>query len=357
MKEPAQDIPQITDTLPNSPSTSNLGVLKAAGVLIAGSILVSYVATKYYKDPFKSAIDWVMGIPKPKRRKKSLKNKNKLKNMRRHKKRLGEELYYEEDNSSDNDSNRRKFLLNKKDMSYISEENTDDIESSLCDDLLVPLANDDCTSITFSEKRTKKIYLDSGDELVEAGKEEDSSSNYYVQPSKTNNIKHKLYSQRKIEAKKFVHEIDHAVNSFKKNMMKNYATYNEAFKANQKISSKEKKEQVSKDVDLKEPNSLNDKYRAEIQQLSPKSRKQKFKEESVRLDEFLSEATTVKKDSDVNSTFFSKNAFRSKGGKEKFVPNSREFTNKNDYIFFELFSVYTENFVESKQVKNRNRKR
>mmetsp|Transcript_6948 Transcript_6948/g.6120 ORF Transcript_6948/g.6120 Transcript_6948/m.6120 type:complete len:179 (+) Transcript_6948:30-566(+) len=154
-------------------SSSNLQMLKAAGTLIAGSILVTYIVSKYSNDPIESLKDWVMGKPiyKRKRKSKKTKNKNQSRNQRKNRNRIGEYHDYSEDSEELDDCEGNRQYLHNKGMSYISEEDSEDAQSSLCEDLLVPRIDDDATSITYTDRKTRKMYLNSNDELVEANQE------------------------------------------------------------------------------------------------------------------------------------------------------------------------------------------
>ncbi|CAI2373658.1 unnamed protein product [Moneuplotes crassus] len=335
---------EIMNGIANAPAGNSMDTLKAISGLVAGSILFSYIVSKVYKNPLQSTYEWIMGKPKTKKVRRSRKARE---NRRREsdRKRL-EESYEDEESINDRDA-----YYNKNGMTQISEHVSGEQESSLYEDVLVP-SPDDCTSITYSDKRNKKMYFNSNDEIVESGYEDESALNFYVQPSKTN-IKSKLYKQRETEASKFVDAIDHAINSFKKDRVKNYENINEAFKANKLEAIKSKKKEIERQ-DSKEPLSLNEKFKAEMQQLSPRSRKEKLKnlnEKSVRLND--SDFGNI---DDKDSALASENVFRNKGKDKKFVPNSKELTSKKDYIFFELLSVYTQNFVQNKKQKKSKKK-
>lgn len=327
----------IADSLPQVPPGSTFDTIKAISGLVAGSIVISYVVSKYSGNPIKSTYEWLIGKPTPKRVRRSRRTRQRQRNTSDRKK---IEEFSEEDDSVYNGNP----YLSKNGMSYIAEENTEDQESSLCEDVLFPTPDEETSSITYTSKRGKKMYFNSNDELIDTEPEADNLENFYVQPSKVH-IKSKLYRQREIEATKFVNSIDHAISTFKKNKVKNYENFNEALKANKKEVNKHKlKEQAKKDS--KEPCSLNDKFKAEMQQLSPKSRKEKLRtldEKSIRMENSDHD--------DLASTFASENIYRSKKSDKKFVPSSNELTSKNDYIFFELLSTYTENFVQPKKQK------
>ncbi|CAI2371980.1 unnamed protein product [Moneuplotes crassus] len=327
----------ITNSLSQTPPESTFDTIKAISGLIAGSIVISYVISKYSGNPIKTTYEWFMGKPTPKRVRRSRRARQRQRNRTDCKK---IEEFSEEDDSVYN----RNPDLSKNGMSYIAEENTEDQESSLCEDILFPAPDEETSSITYTHKRGRKMYFNSNDELIDAESEAENVGNLYAQPPKTHNIS-KLYRQREIEATKFVNSIDHAIHTFKKNKVKNYETFNDALKANKREADKLKlKEQARKDS--KEPCSLNDKFKAEMQQLSPKSRKEKFRaldEKSIRMDNSDHD--------DFESTFASENVYRSKKSDKRFVPSSNELTTKNYYIFFELLSAYTENFVQSKPLK------
>mmetsp|Transcript_7145 Transcript_7145/g.8046 ORF Transcript_7145/g.8046 Transcript_7145/m.8046 type:complete len:87 (-) Transcript_7145:40-300(-) len=82
----------------------------------------------------------------------------------------------------------------------------------------------------------------------------------------------------------------------------------------------------------------------------------KCDEKSVRLNDCLGEEILNKKEED-DSTLASEHILRSKKSDKKFVPDSKEFKSKTDYIFFELLSAYTENFVNTKTNKKKKKKR
>lgn len=344
--------------------------LKVIGTVVVGTIALTYVASKY-EDSLKGAYNWIMGKPKPKRNRRGRKVKTHRYpsegppiNMKKRR-----DIYLNghddssspsaADESSDGNHNRR---LNKRDMFYISEENTIDAESTLYQDVIAP-AEDDATSITYSERKKGNFYVNSNDELVEAEAEEEAPAHWYVPTTNKEKIKQKLYKQREAEAMKFVSAIDSAVTQFKRNQIFNYQTFNKLNRAqnddsvephgklNRKLKNKLKE---GDDSDQALPNSLQDKFKAELQQLSPKTRKAKLRnleEQSVRLNDRLGEPAILRKDSDKSSTLASENVVKSKKSNKVYNPTVADLRNKNDYIFFELLSVYTENFVHGHQKK------
>lgn len=340
----------ITEAISDAPDGYNLHTLKAISGLVAGSIVVSYIFSKYYRNPVQSTIDWLLGRSSPKKSRRSRKARNQRKKQSR-------QRQIEQENLDEEESIQEEKYNDKNAMSYISEENTVDEESSVCEDLLIPSPNDDCSSISYYSKRPK-MYLNSRDELVEENfnpeEEEESAVNFYVKPSKTS-VRRKLYSRREAEASKFIQTLDKAITTFKKNKMKNPGAFEPprySTKQSRRNNAEIKSRKFEKE-DYKEPSSLNDKFRSELQQLSPKARKEKLRnldEKSVRLHDSDVDKNE-KSHFDKESTIASEIPIRR--GAKKFVPDSKQLKSKNDYIFFELLSAYTENFVDKQGTKSK----
>uniref|UniRef100_A0A7S3NAM6 Uncharacterized protein n=1 Tax=Euplotes harpa TaxID=151035 RepID=A0A7S3NAM6_9SPIT len=259
----------------------------------------------------------------------------------------------------DSESSIHRERKRKTGIYYISEEDTVTEESSVYDDILVPVCNDD-SSISYSNyRKAGKIYLNSKDELVHVAEEHknEAPKSWHNIP-KANNTD-KLYKERELEAAKFVEAIDNAVYQFKLHKVlsfeKNQGIKREHNQEEKKIvknikelgygeNKKKPKEQIQRST-------LKDLYKADLKHLSPKARKIKlrdFEEVSVRLEK--SDKNQSHFGSRKSSTSASEDVVVDKKKKSAvYKPGLADLKQKNDYIFFELFSVFTENYINGKK--------
>jgi hypothetical protein len=290
MKDSTNTLSQISDS--SSTQGSILSNLKTTGTIVVGTVLVSYFVIK-------SMSDWILGNPNPTR---SRKNKNGANRLSSTSKKRRRDIYngnHDELDSNESGSVKKGRFGNRKVMSYISEEGSD-VESIIHEDLLIPIYEDDATSITYSERRPRNIYLNSNDELQENNQEDETPSHWYM-PVTKENIKNKLYRHREVEAAKFINSIDHAVHQFKHQRVKNYENFKIDLNQNKEARYTNSKLKDAKDKNAQEVtqlNSLAEKYKAEVKQLTPKTRKNKLKdidEHSVRLNDCLGKQNLDKK--------------------------------------------------------------
>lgn len=257
------------------------------------------------------------------------------------------------DYSSDTESHDS-IPVRRQGMSYITEEDTEEAESSICDDVIAPVI-DDGTSITFSERGVRRYYINSNDELVNPEDDENYPENWYAPLKDRQKFRHKLYRQREIEATKFVETVNKAVKTFKKQRIKFDHRMNIATNlANDKTTGKLTK--VKNDRNRKE----NSKTRKAAEIADPMNglpNVDTFEEEkSVRLNDSRNEGFPARKDSDRTSTWASETVRRSKKNPKILTPTPQDLKCKNDYIFFELLSVFTENFVDDSK-KNKSKRK
>lgn len=89
-----------------------------------------------------------------------------------------------------------------------------------------------------------------------------------------------------------------------------------------------------------------------MQQISPgvkKIKNRNFEEKSVRL-EIVEDRKGKQGDSKNSTASASESEFVVRKKKPKIIyPNTGDLKDKKDYIFFELLSVYTDNFLHDKQ--------
>lgn len=342
-----------------SSQASMLDNFKTSGTIVVGTVLASYLISKYYKKSLKSLSNWIFGNHKfqRNRRNKNTRNPSNFSPVRKKKRRDNLNGKNDEDDSNESSSVRKSRVGARKVMSYISEEGSD-VESSIYDDLLIPIPEEDSTSITYSERKMRNLYLNSDDELVEVYHENDTPSHWYV-PQTKEKVKSKLYRQREVEAAKFIELIDHVVHQFKRQRVKNYENFKINLKSSNEAINSNSKFNHMNDKNVREATqvtSLFGNYKTVEKQPLNKSQNPQLgdiDEQSVRLNDRLRSTALAKKvPSETNKTLFSDRLIKPKQKMVKFVPNINELKSKNDYIFFELLSVYTENFVHGHKKKS-----
>lgn len=355
----------------NTPKASSAGSeggsllenLKLLGTVVVGSIAITYLFSKY-EDSIRNYLRKAIGIDD--------KSQNKYSNKRRRRS-PGKRRNYRDDSFDMSSELSTKDRANKRnrsrDMFYITEEDTEEQESSICDDLVYPVCNDESTISYNYRRKSGKLYLNSNDELISAPDRDDEIQETYNHILTNNErILEKIYRNREYEASKFVEAIDKAVHQFKLDKVINY-------EKNQGIHRNKKDDQSSDAWNLyndkpknckKEDNSpamkattLKDLYNADIQQISSGNKKLKsknFDEKSVRL-EIMEDRKGNQGDSKNSTASASESEFVVRKKKPKIIyPNTGDLKDKKDYIFFELLSVYTDNFLHDKQTNKKNKR-
>lgn len=191
--------------------------LKLLGTVVVGSIAITYLFSKY-EDSIRTYLRKAIGIEDKSKDKYGAKRRRRSPGKRRNRRNDSFDM------SSDLSTRDRANKRNKsRDMFYITEEDTEEQESSVCDDLVYPVCNDDSTISYSYRRKTGKLFLNSNDELISAPDEDDEIPQTYKHIT-TNNEKilEKIYKNREYEAAKFVEAIDKAVHQFKLDKVINY---------------------------------------------------------------------------------------------------------------------------------------
>ena len=184
--------------------------------------------------------------------------------------------------------------------------------------------------------------------------------------TKNERIIEKIYRDRENEAAKFVEAIDNAVHQFKIQKVVNYEK-NHGIQRDEKLYQskgiKYNKDEKQNNKNCREispimkASTLKDLYEADIQQIYPTIKNPKVKnvdEKSVRLDR-VDDKINKQTGSKTSSATASESEFvvRKRNKPKIIYPSINDFRNKKDYIFFELLSVYTDNFIRDKKNKNK----
>ena len=209
----------VTNTSQSSSVYDNLTVM---GSVIVGTVVFTYLSTKYEQSA-KEFLKWLTGKSSARsrrRRNRRLRNHPRGRNRFNNNSRNFTLETIEEDESHSNfnlQPNRRNNgkLYRGNNMFYITEENTVSDTSSLCEDIIYPVGDNE-TSITYSHRGRGHYYLDANDELVDAEDDQIIPEHCYLPEQPKDKITHRLYRKRELEAMKFVDAVDDAINQFKK---------------------------------------------------------------------------------------------------------------------------------------------
>ena len=183
--------------------------------------------------------------------------------------------------------------------------------------------------------------MNSNDEIINVNQDQHDNYQDSLPVTGRGKLLNKMYRERETEAKKYIKAIDNAVQDFKHHRVrKSNNDQGKNRNLREDNLSDETKTELNSNIN---PVSLHDKYRAEVQHHNFRGKHNNYDEKSVRLnDSQLHKRNSIKASTLASEDYLTCNKSRDK----KMVPTPKDLANKNDYMFFELLSVYTGSYVQ-----------